>query len=450
MLLNSLSLTQRLLFAVSIVLTAFLGLSAFSLNNAFQASTDSAIKKRLENDVYTILAAAEFQEDGQVKMPDTLAIPDFSIPNSGLYAQITSGRDIIWQSHSLLGQFIALPEHPGPSQSHYSIVTLSSGVQLMNLAYGVVWENSTGKKFAYTINVSEDLNIVNQQKVRFQHSLWYWLGGTGVILLILQVVILRWSLQPLHEVTLDLHAIETGDRRRLSEDYPPELRQLTQNINTLLEHEQSRRERYKNSLADLAHSLKTPLAVIRGELEKGPDNPQLFPITQEQLNRVTELVDYQLQRAATEGQSRFQTPISLDDIAQKIIHSLDKVYQHKQITTQREITQTVFIHADEGDMYELLGNLLENAYKYCIQRVAIYIQHDEHSIKIIIDDDGKGIPDTIKANILHRGQRIDTQIEGHGLGLAIVSDIVDAYQGEINITHSHLGGARFSITLPRQ
>ncbi len=327
MLINKFSLRNRLLVAVSLVLTAFLGLSAFSLNNAFQASTESAQKKRLKNYVYTILSSADFDEQGLVRVPDHLAEPDFSIPNSGLYAQITSGREIVWQSPSSLGIFIALPEHPGELNEHFSTIKLNTNIKLINLAYGIVWENQAGKQFNYTLNISEDLSAIDQQKAEFELSLWRWLGGTGLMLLIVQTLILRWGLRPLHDVAIDLHAIESGVHKRLSKDYPNELNQLTQNINNLLDHEQSRRERYKNSLADLAHSLKTPLAVIRGELEGTSENTSLRDTTYEQLNRVSELVDYQLQRAATEGHSSFQSPVSLGEIIHKILKSLDKVYQ---------------------------------------------------------------------------------------------------------------------------
>jgi len=447
---KSLSLTQRLLIAVGFVLPAFLGLSAFSLNNAFQASAEKAQQKRLINYVYTILTTADFRENGVLILSDILAEPLFYIPHSGLYAQITTGNETVWQSPSSLGVFIALPKHPDTSNEYYSTITLNSGVKLLNLAYGIVWENDQGKEFEFTINVSEDLDDIEQQAAEFQRSLWYWLGGTGLLLLIIQALILRWGLQPLHNMSSELNAIEKGDRQRLSRDYPKELNQLTRNINTLLDHEQSRHERYKNSLADLAHSLKTPLAVFRGELERSESILDLKEMGQEQLERIASLVDYQLQRAATEGQSSLLAPVSLGTIIDKILNSLDKVYRNKQIIHQFEMAQDVYIHADEGDMYELLGNLLENAYKYCVKRVNVVIQVKRKVIEILIEDDGDGIPAYAQANIIERGKRIDTQVEGQGLGLAIASDIIEAYQGEIKLENSHLGGARFIVELPRR
>ncbi|MTI63813.1 ATP-binding protein [Methylophaga sp.] len=447
---NKLSLSNRLLIAVSLVLTAFLGLSAVSLNNAFESSAEHEQKKRLKNYVYTLLTAAELNQQGELVMSADLAEPKFSIPNSGLYAQITNEGDIVWQSPSAIGHFLALPFNPGPSNEEYHIVEMETGMTLLNLAFGIVWETDNGEEIAYTINVAEDMQALQEQTASFQRSLWYWLGGTGLMLLIAQWIILRWSLRPLHDVAIDLHAIETGEHRRLNDEYPKELQQLTYRINALLDHEESRRQRYKNSLADLAHSLKTPLSVFRGELENSDSMQQLRKTGYEQLDRISTLVDYQLQRASTEGKSSLLAPVSLGEIIYKIIGSLDKVYQSKQIRAQCEIERDAYIHADEGDMYELLGNLLENAYKYCKKQVHIIVTTLNGNVRIRVEDDGSGIPARAEGFVIKRGHRIDTQAEGQGLGLAIVSDIIVAYEGNINLERSRLGGASFVIELPRQ
>ena len=446
---QSISLSNRLLIAVSLVLTAFLGLSAFSLNNAFQSSADNAQHKRLKNYVYTILSAADFGDDGSVSMSEQFTEPEFSTPNSGLYAQITTGREIIWQSQSSLGLFIVLPDHPGPSKEHLSQIDLHNGSSLINLAYGIIWENDDGEQFSYTINIAEDLNAIEQQKAGFELSLWYWLGGTGLMLLIAQAFILRWGLRPLLEVTDDLHSIQSGDKTRLEGEYPKELSELTHNINTLIDHEQSRRERYKNSLADLAHSLKTPLSVFRGELDSSNDLNDLKQSGHEQLDRINAMVDYQLQRASTEGKSNLLAPVSLAEIIHKILGTLDKVYLSKSVRCQCDIEKDIYIHADKDDMYELLGNLLENAYKYCNQEVSVLLQTVGNYVEVRFDDDGNGIPKHAHKDILKRGRRIDTQVEGQGLGLAIASDIIEAYQGEISLENSYLGGAKFIIRLPK-
>jgi len=444
-----LSLNSRLLFTVSLVLTIFLGFSALSLDNAFRASSDVAHKKQLKNHIYMLLTAADFAESGAIMMPSALAEPAFATPNSGLYAQITNKTQTVWQSQSLLGLNIELPLGIKPSEEKFSVITVNNN-ELLNLAYGIVWENNRGQEFEYTLNVTEDLSATLQEKASFRRSLWYWLGGTGLMLLIIQAWILRWGLKPLSDVAEDLRAIENGTQNRLSKNYPTELNRLTQNINTLLDQEQSRQQRYKNALADLAHSIKTPLAVLRNDLASDTPLSDLKLQSQTQLKQVTNLIDYQLQRAATEGQTSLQAPIALEMIIIKIVSSLDKVYQEKSVQFDSRIEPNLQIRANAGDMYELLGNLLENAYKYCHIQVMISVFSTDDHITITIEDDGQGIPNDAKTNILQRGKRMDTQTEGQGLGLAIVSDIVDAYQGTIELDKTKFGGACFIIVLPKR
>ena len=268
--------------------------------------------------------------------------------------------------------------------------------------------------------------------------------------MLLQLIILRWSLRPLSDVAEDLRAIEDGEENRLSQDYPTELNQLTRNINSLLDQEQSRRQRYKNALADLAHSIKTPLAVLQNELNPNKGKMSHQSQTDVQLEQIIKSIDYQLHRVATEGITTLQAPVAISALIQKPTTSLDKVYQEKHISYQSQLDPTLTLSADEGDMYELFGNLLENAYKYCANKVSTEIIFDEDSIRFYIDNDGTGIPKSAQTDILKRGKRMDTQTEGQGLGLAIASDIVEAYQGTIKIGSSQLGGACFIISLPKR
>jgi two-component system sensor histidine kinase PhoQ len=444
-----LSLSSRLLFTVSLVLTIFLGFSALSLDKAFRASNDVAQQKQLKNYIYMLLTAADFTESGDIIMPSALAEPAFSTPSSGLYAQIINKKNTVWQSKSLLGLSLELPTDTKASEEKLTVIKHLKS-DLMNLAYGIVWENAEGEEFEYTFNVTEDRSASKQEKASFRRSLWYWLGGTGLALLIIQALILRWGLKPLSDVAEDLSAIENGTENRLSKNYPAELSRLTHNINTLLDQEQNRQQRYKNALADLAHSIKTPLAVLRNELEMDTGLSALKSQSQTQLKKVTNLIDYQLQRAATEGPSALQAPIAIETIITKILASLNKVYQSKQVQYSSRIEPNLLMGANEGDMYELLGNLLENAYKYCQSQVITTITADDDTITITIEDDGKGIPAHAQSDILQRGKRFDTQTEGQGLGLAIASDIVDAYQGTIGLGPTQLGGACFVITLPQR
>ena len=444
------SLRRRLLFAASFILAAFLTISAVSLNNAFQNSLQQAQKQRLKNYIYNLLTAADFQESGKIVMPDKLAEPKFSQPNSGLYAKITQGQDIIWQSTSLLGQRIPITDVVSGKHDTYSLISSQTGDELLNLSYPIIWENDQGEQFHYTFHVTEGMTFIQQQQAEFQRSLWYWLGGTGLALMLVQLLLLRWTIQPLSLAARELHAIEQGQQSHINGRYPKELNELTANLNALLTHEKERQQRYKYALSDLAHSLKTPIAVFRGLIENNSDLALLKKESKQQLNELTYLIDYQLQRAATEGRSSLQAAIDLEQVSLKICNSLDKVYAAKHINKILTIETGVKIHFDQGDLYELLGNVLENAYKYCQQQVKMTVTHQENMLIIAIEDDGPGIAVSAQQAILQRGQRLTKEHEGQGLGLAIVGDIVAAYRGHISIEKSHLGGAKFIITLSQR
>ena len=145
------------------------------------------------------------------------------------------------------------------------------------------------------------------------------------------------------------------------------------------------------------------MALLRSELESCDDVVACKLTGEEQLDRINALVDYQLQRAATEGKSNLLAPVSIGEIINKLMNSLKKVYQSKNIHTQCEIERDAMLHADEGDMYELLGNLLENAFKYCDKRVNIVLRQQNRKIIVRIEDDGPGVPAHASADIIKRG-----------------------------------------------
>jgi two-component system sensor histidine kinase PhoQ len=228
------------------------------------------------------------------------------------------------------------------------------------------------------------------------------------------------------------------------------MRGLTDNLNALLASQREHLDRHRHTLSDLAHSLKTPLAVIRGELDKGPTPAELPTIIGEQVRRMSEIVDYQLQRAATSGRLPLSAPLSVANAAYKIVNSLNKVYADKRVSCQIQAAEDAYFHGEEGDLLEVLGNLLDNAYKWCEQRVMVNADLDQsHGLRLRVEDDGPGITPQKADAVLHRGVRDDSSNPGHGIGLAIVQDIVRVYGGRLHIEKSDaLGGAKITLVLP--
>jgi two-component system sensor histidine kinase PhoQ len=451
----TLSLNTRLLLASSVVLAAFLGVTGLVLDSAFRASADTALRDRLQGYVYALLAASDLDKRGQLRLPAELPDPRFSLIGSGLYAEVvdSSGKSV-WRSKSLLGLAIPFAMVPGVGQREFAQLAINRDLPLLSLAFTVSWETTGGSDRRYTYHVAESLVSFNAEVSRFRQSLWGWLAGAAFLLLLVQGAILRWSLAPLRRVADDLHAIEAGLAQRLRNDYPRELRQLTDNLNGLLTSADNHLKRYRDSLGNLAHSLKTPLAVLRGAVDGETNDAALRAVAREQLTGMTSLIEYQLQRAAASGHTPLAAPVEVKPVVEKIIAALAKVYADKDVRVTLDVETSATFHGDAGDLTEMLGNLLDNAFKWCRQQVHVAARRllptgsGQPVLEITVADDGPGIPDDLKARVLLRGARADENTPGHGLGLAMVQDTVALYHGELVLETSSLGGlaARLRIS----
>ena len=442
-----LSLKARITLSAGLVLAVFIALTGFALDQAFRDSAKNARQERLLGELFLLMAAAEVSEEGHITLPQRLEEARFSLPGSGLYAVITDALDkVVWRSPSSLGVTAPFRELVLPGEKRFGELIDSGGERYFVESYGVNWlTGATPHKF--TFHVIEDMQAFDEQMAQYRGSLWGWLGAMALLLLAGQVLVLRWGLQPLRKVAAEVSAIESGGKERVEGNYPEELKRLTDNLNTLIEHEHARQKRYRDALADLAHSLKTPLAVLRGAPGSNTSDT-LAGTVEEQVQRMDGIVDYQLQRAATSGQSRITAPVPVKPVAEKILASLSKVYSNKNITSQLFMDCAACFRGNEGDLVELLGNLLDNAHKWCRKTVRLSATRQGQRLQLNVEDDGPGIGEAQATLLLQRGVRADQAVPGHGIGLAVARDIVDAYQGTIRITRSELGGAAFVVDLP--
>lgn len=431
----------RLNLSAGLVLLVFIILTALALERAFHDSALTSIEERLMAQLYLLMAATEVDATGSLSVPSTPAEPRLVLPDSGLYARIddASGQ-ILWHSPSAIREdqrHYALPfsaDHP--SQAFGSGDTKQPFVVTLS----VDWETEQGS-MPLRFSVAEDGQYYFAQMSRYRQSLWGWLGGMSVLLLLSLSAALAWGLRPLRQVNAELAAIETGQQQGLHGNYPCEISQLSDNINTLLLHERAQQSRYQHALADLAHSLKTPLAVLRG-IERPP------PGMAEQITRMDHIVQYQLQRASTTGRTALSNPIPIAATLTRLLNSLQKVYQQRHIQVQQHVAENLCFRGDEGDLLELLGNLLDNAFKWCHRSVTIHAEQYDRELLLSVEDDGPGIPASRVTDVLQRGTRLDEITPGHGIGLAMIQDIVAAYQGQLRIERSTLGGTAIHIRLP--
>ncbi|MET0065125.1 MAG: ATP-binding protein [Candidatus Thiodiazotropha sp.] len=440
------SIHRRLLLAATLVLGAFFGLTGWSLDEAFRSASDEALQTRLYSSVYALLAAAEEGDEGQMVMPEVLTDPRFNRPESGLYAQVSnSASGYLWHSASTLGQGLGFSREIPPGESQIGYFKMPDR-EVMGLNFGVVWEDFHGQERKYVLTVAEDLQPVHEQVSAFRNTLFIWLGGAAFLLLLAQGWVLNWGLRPLRQVESALAEIESGRAEQLQGAYPRELTRLTSSINSLILHARARQQRYRDSLGDLAHSLKTPLAILQGLADQS--RGQSSNTLREQVDRMNQIVIHQLQRAAASGQQVLSGNVAVQPLVNRLANSLSKVYRDKDIQWELVVEKRCLFAGDEGDLMEILGNLMENACKYAQQRVRVSGQWDD-GITVCIEDDGPGISaDQVEA-VFQRGHRADTRQPGQGIGLAVAADIVHAYAGRIEIAASTaLGGAAVTVSLP--
>ncbi len=443
------SIHSRLLIASSLVLAGFLGITGFALDQAFQNSAETAARQNLQSRIYALLAAADADEQGRLLLPEHLPEGRLSEPDSGLYAMVLSADgSLFWQSASLAGKTLekASPQNPGERRFH---ILNNGGSRLSALNYGVAWEDDKGDEQQYTFVITEDMAPMELEHAQFRQSIWRWLGGLAIVLLLAQGWILRWGLYPLREVALDLKKIQLGETSELHGNYPRELKGLTSSLNDLLTHARSVQQRYRNSLDDLAHSLKTPLAFLRSVAEdRHKDCTQLRRVASEEVDRMDGIVQRQVQRAAASGRMTLVKPVGIASVAQRLLTSLEKIYRHKGLQIEQQLSSELLFQGDEGDLMEMLGNLLENACKYASKKVRISGEHNELKLQLNIEDDGPGIPESQLEKLMQRGIRADETVPGQGIGLAVVDEIVDLYDGKLELGVSELGGARLSLLFP--
>jgi two-component system sensor histidine kinase PhoQ len=437
------SLKVRLLLSTLVMTVILLPIIGFTLTNAFERQLSLAIQNELKAYSYSIFTVAEV-ENNQLLMPDLLLENQFNVSQSGLYALITpllkgDEKNVpLWQSNSLLTLAlpISLPK-PEIGKTIFSKINLAGNSHLLYSFSASFSDNA--QAFPVTLHLIKDQQQLLTALDDFKKKLMTWLLVLMLVFIFVQIAWLLWTLKPLTVLTHELEDIEKGQKKALDENYPQELQQVTQQLNTLLLTEENQRKRYRNALADLAHSLKNPLAVMQSQADISTN-------ANEQLSVINQIIEHQLKRAQSAGQSSWHLGVQVETVVDKLLKTLAKIYRDKNLSFVVDVDPTAIFKGDKADLMEILGNVLDNACKAARRTILITVIIVDNKLTFSIEDDGDGIDETQQKNILSRGGRADTYQAGHGIGLAIVNDLINSYQGQLSISNSvSLSGARFTI-----
>lgn len=448
------SLGARLIVTLSALLIVGFGLTIAALDFSFRGLAERSRRDVLEADVDALIAAAEFDRAGRLApVEQQLSEPRLKTPGSGLIGLVRLRRGAeTWRSASALGLALRVDDDLKPGERQARRLTAPDGTRFLEFSLGVRWETSRGRSRDYVFTAAESLEPYFGQLYRFRVELLAGFVAFTAVLLLGVVLSLRHLLRPLRRIETEIAEIEAGRRERLGDGWPRELEGVAHNLNALLRVEHDRLARYRNTVGNLAHSLKTPLSVMRGALggEAGADRAQIAA----QLDRIQDIVRHQLDRAAAAAPVIGTHALPVAPALHELAAALGKVHAERGLAITVEAAPELAYPLERGDLLEIAGNLADNACKWARHAVRIEARDwagaewRRPGLVLTVSDDGPGIPADERARVRDRGVRLDERVPGQGLGLAMVDEMVKAYGGEFELGASAAGGLEAVVRLP--
>lgn len=435
------SLKATLGFGLIISLVAIVLLQWWLVSVTFREITENYVVSRLQQEVDMLLGGLVFNNAGKAELRLDQETHFDNRPLSGHYYHIRIGEQIL-RSPTLWDQELPIAEvtvgerrqyrQPGPLDQ-----------QLLILAQGF---RKQGHEI--TIAVAEDISAIEQQIAAFQRNYFLLSAALLALLLLLQHFLVRRTLRPLDGVQEDLQKLGRGERDNVREEVPAEIRPLVSELNRLLNLLSQRVDRSRQMVGNLAHALKTPLSILvqTSESPELDDRPHIRRQIAEQTHTIRDRLERELSRARLAGDSSSGRRFSPADDLPELINVLRQAYPGREIDLTVDGTVPAW-PAEREDMLEMSGNLIDNACKWAKNSVSVSVP-DMGLYQLIVEDDGPGCGDDARARIGERGRRFDEQAGGHGLGLSIVRDIVEHYDGELAFDESAAGGLKVTVTLP--
>ena len=279
-----------------------------------------------------------------------------------------------------------------------------------------------------------------------------WIALCALLVMSAGVAIVSSALVPFRRLRVRLLEIRDGRNQTITGSYPNEIQPLVDDLNNLLQQRERAVQRAQAKAGDLAHGLKTPLAIIAQEAERAHrmGDLELAETLQQQVQRMRQQVEYHLAqaRAARSGSSP-GVRSSVKNSTDGLVRTLKRLYADRGISFRIEVPEEHLVRVEVEDLEEILGNLLDNACKWGKSLVALSSYPRNGEILILVEDDSTGISQSLRHSVLERGVRADETTPGSGLGLAIVRELIELYGGSISLEDSPMGGLKVSVLLPR-
>lgn len=470
------SLRWRLLLGTLAGLALALVAAGFALSGLFADQAQRQFRSHLQLQLDQLTAALEIDAAGQPSLGSTLADPRWQQPYGGLYWQIDApGRQGLLRSRSLWDSLLRLPGDGLPSgQTHEHRLIGPASQPVLVLERQVIWSagpspspspapapavgaRSTDQAPAaeavpgsWRLIVAQDLRELEAAQRRFDLTLAASLAVLGLALAAAAGAQLALGLAPLRRLQRAVQQVRVGDAQRLEGEFPAELHPLVQDFNGVLLQNEQVVQRARQTAGNLAHAIKTPLAVLANAAEQPRGDLHAFAsLVDEQVRSARAQVEWHLARARIGGSGvpGLRSPVA--PVLEGLLRVMRKVHAGRELHIDCDSASDTLAFAGESqDLHEMLGNLLDNACKWAQGRVAVQARAAGRRLLVTVDDDGPGLGAAERERVFERGTRADERQPGSGLGLAIVREVAQLYQGQVRLEASALGGLRASLELP--
>ena len=439
------SLTRRMIGVAALWIAALLLIGGFALNRVMSHSIIETSDKQLVFLLNSMIDASEIDPIGEVRQRRQLADQRFIQPYSGLYWQVSGAGADTYASRSLWDRRLRVSDTHSDIAPHlYDSDEFGAGESLRVAERDAILP---GSNVRWRFQVAESREEVDDQIQRFRSILFWSFLALGVGLLLLAALQTFYGLWPLRRVREEVAAIRSGEKTRIGDDFPAEIRPLTEEINQLLAHSEAQAEEARRHAGNLAHALKTPLTVITNAATAHA--PDLGDTVCREALAMRRQVDHHLARARAIGRrAAAQSRVTVWESLEAVQRAVDRL--HEGVTVDIAGDHRAQVRVERQDLDEMLGNLVENAAKYGGGRVFVTVEPTGNMVDILVEDDGPGIPAERRGELFTRGARLDTTGKpGTGLGLAIVRDVAEIYGGSIRLEESEdLGGLLARLSLP--
>lgn len=441
------SFRTRLIAGAAIWIIAGLAVSGFLLSELFKAHVTQQFDDELHGHAAELAALIELTPDGKLVLHRRLSDPRFLPRDSGFYWRVEAQSGQAITSPSLAGRDLPLPGPFPPSGAERHVFVDGPSGQLRLVERSVATPNGPPLR----LGIGVDQRLLDEVLGRFNWTLFLSLTIVASGLIAAAMLQVWFGLRPLSRMRHALSAVRMGQASRLPEDLPSEVRPLAVDLNALLEGNLEMLRRARTQAGNLAHALKTPLAILMDEAERMRASGQVeaAEVIILQCERMRRQIDYQIARARAAALKR--APGVAADVRptlDPIVTALSRLYARRDVSFAVAYEDQPVVAVDAQDLSEILGNVLDNAGKWAQSRAEVLVRRRGDFAEIIVDDDGPGLPPESYEHVFGLGERLDERTPGHGLGLSIVRDLVGLYEGRVTLDVATLGGLRVILTFP--